>query len=85
MSEMIRTQIYLSSEQHEQLKKRGAKDKKTMASVIREAVDQYLVEDQNPLIFPANDPLFDLIGITDSGPEDGSINHDKYLYGDPHR
>ena len=85
MSEMIRTQIYLSSEQHEQLKKRGAKDKKTMASVVREAIDYYLAEDQTLSIFPADDPLFDLIGIADSGLKDVSANHDKYLYGDPHK
>jgi len=85
MSEMIRTQIYLSPEQHEQLKERGAKDNKTMASVIREAVDQYLVQVQSPPVFPAADPLYDLIGIFDSGLNDVSANHDKYLYSDPYR
>ena len=59
MSEMIRTQIYLSSEQHEQLKARGKKTKKTMASLIREAVDTYLMEEEKQPVFPADDPLFD--------------------------
>lgn len=85
MSEMIRTQIYLSSQQHEQLKQRGEASHKTMASLVREAVDQYLAEEQTPAPFPADDPLFDLIGIAQSGPTDVSENHDTYLYGDPHK
>lgn len=85
MSEMIRTQIYLSPEQHEQLKERGARDKKTMAYVVREAVDQYLLQGQNPPVFPADDPLYDLIGLFRSGLKDVSANHDKYLYDDPHK
>ena len=85
MSEMIRTQIYLSPEQHEKLKAHSKKSKKTMAFLIREAVDTYLIEEGKQPIFPADDPLFDLIGSADSGPEDVSANHDQYLYKDPHR
>jgi len=85
MSEMIRTQIYLSPEQHDELKRRGEGSKKTMASMIREAVDHYLAEEQAPSPFPVDDPLFDLIGAIDSGPTDVSENHDAYLYNDPHK
>jgi len=85
MSEMIRTQIYLSSEQHRKLKAHSVKSRKTMASLIREAVDTYLVEGERQPIFPADDPLFDLIGAVDSGSEDVSTLHDQYLYKDPHR
>lgn len=85
MSEMIRTQIYLSPEQHEQLKMRGEQAQKTMASIIREAVDAYLLQEETPSIFPADDPLFDLIGMIDTEPEDASVNHDAYLYKDPHK
>ena len=55
-----------------------------MASLIREAVDRYLAEDQDTPIFPADDPLFDLIGIAESDTVDASVNHDKYLYETPH-
>lgn len=41
----LRTQIYLTSEQRRKLDRRGARDGKTLAHLIREAVDRYLEEE----------------------------------------
>lgn len=42
-----RTQIYLTADQRRLLDERARQERKTLAEVIREAVDRYL-EDQSP-------------------------------------
>lgn len=44
---------------------------------------QYIVaptNDEDRHIIPADDPIWDMIGMGKGGPEDGSVNHDKYIY-----
>lgn len=38
----VRTQVYFSDEQRARLRKRAARDRVTMAEVVREAVDRYV-------------------------------------------
>lgn len=80
---MIRTQIYLSPEEHRFLQVESARRGEPMAAVIRAFIDEKmsLPEDvwtHNPLLAPPADPAF-------LGPEDGVINHDHYIYGTPKR
>ncbi len=42
-----RTQIYLTAEQRLRLDKRRRREKKTLAAVVREAIDAYLAEGSN--------------------------------------
>lgn len=42
-----RTQIYLTSEQRDALDQRAQAERKTLAHVIRDAVDRYLADDMN--------------------------------------
>jgi len=91
MSELeIRTQIYLSREQHEALKLRAAERSVSMAQIIREAVSDYIFENQEDdeifdLDLYLGDPVWqipELIqGLSPTPITDGSINHDDYLYG----
>ena len=84
MSEkMVRTQVYLPRDIYKQIKARADAEGITMATQIREALAQYVVEteqDKSKFGIPEDDPIWNLIGIIDSGISDGSVNHDKYIY-----
>ena len=89
MSEnMVRTQVYLPREMYDRLQQRAGKQNLTLAVQIREALEDYLerVESQaDDGILHADDPIFQMIGMFDSGLGDLSVNHDHYLYGAPKR
>ncbi len=89
MSEnMVRTQVYLPREMYDRLQRRAGKHDLTLAVQIREALEDYLerVESQvDDGILHADDPIFQMIGMFDSGLGDLSVNHDHYLYGFPKR
>lgn len=85
ISDMIPVQIYLSPVQYARLKEHSERAQKSMSALIRDAVDAYLRQEETPSIFPADDPLFNLIGMIDTEPEDASVTHDHHLYRDPHK
>jgi hypothetical protein len=85
MSEkMVRTQVYLPADLYEVMKRRSESEGVTMATQIREALTRYVTgleeQEEEGHILTADDPIWELIGIGKGGPEDGSINHDKYIY-----
>jgi hypothetical protein len=79
---MLRTQIYLSREEHEFVQREAARRDMPMAAVIRKFIDEKMEipEDawtNNPMLRPTvHDPDW-------KGHEDGGLNHDHYLYGCP--
>jgi hypothetical protein len=80
---MIRTQIYLTREEHSFLQCEVEKRGKPMASIIRGYIDEKMPEPEldwskHPFLQPPADPDF-------HGPGDLSINHDHYAYGTPKR
>jgi predicted DNA-binding protein len=81
---MVRTQVYLPQKIYDQLKQRVDEEGLTMAHQIREALAQYVAEsdaeDASKYVIADTDPIWHLIGIVESDVEDGSINHDAYLY-----
>lgn len=79
---MVRTQVYLPKDIYDKLKQRAAEGDTTMANQIREALAKYVTKpvQQEGAIFPKDDPIWDMIGMAESGVEDGSVNHDKYIY-----
>jgi hypothetical protein len=89
MSEnMVRTQVYLPRSIYDRLQKRAAKHDLTLAVQIRAALEDYLERaeaEEDDGILHANDPIFKMIGMFDSGLGDLSVNHDHYLYGAPKR
>ncbi|HLF27582.1 MAG TPA: ribbon-helix-helix domain-containing protein [Anaerolineae bacterium] len=85
---MVRTQVYLPRKIHEQLQARAEKQGLTLAVQIREALADYIervAAEADDGILHADDPIFKMIGMFDSGLGDLSINHDHYLYGAPRR
>ena len=69
---MSRTQIYLTGEQRSQLRRLAEEQHRTMASVIREAIQEYMTRHE--------DALADLIGLGRSGNPRSSVDHDSVLY-----
>ncbi len=89
MSEnMVRMQVYIPRSIYDRLQKRAAKRDLTLAVQIRAALEGYLerveAEEGNGILH-ADDPIFKMIGMFDSGLGDLSLNHDHYLYGFPKR
>lgn len=74
-----RTQVYFPNELYRKIERIARHESKSVASIIRKAVERYLKE-QNDIDWE-NDPIFKAVGIMDSGMSDLSENHDKYLYG----
>ena len=80
---MVRTQVYLPQEIYRRLKQRADGEGITMAIQIREALVQYVVEIEEKTkdqILTEDDPIWELIGIGKEGPQEGSVNHDSYIY-----
>jgi hypothetical protein len=79
---MVRTQIYLSKPEHEFIQHEASRQGQPMAAVIRAFIDEKMdvpeeVWTDNPLLHPpVEDPAW-------TGPDDGAINHDHYIYGTP--
>jgi hypothetical protein len=89
MSEkMVRTQVYLPRRVYDQLQRRAERHGLTLALQIREALEGYLLRGDTPedKMEPVNlNNLFEITGkFGGSGLSDSSVNHDKYIYGDPH-
>ncbi len=85
MSEkMVRTQVYLPADIYQQLKERGEREGLTLAHQIREALAEYVAaadqDDEELPVLSADDPIWNIVGMVESGVTDGSVNHDKYIY-----
>jgi hypothetical protein len=76
---MIRTQIQLTEEQMEALRRLAALKKKSMADLVRQSVELYLDRES-----PTGDALrvkraLEVVGKFSSGSADGSSGHDRHL------
>ncbi len=67
-------QLYLREEQIETLRMLAGKRGVSMAELVRQSVDRFIVE--TPL---EEEPLWELVGIGASGVGDLSKQHDAYL------
>ncbi len=76
---MIRKQIYIEEILIEQIKEIADKKNISQSELIRQAIKIFIKEEQ--LKGEAEDPLLKLLGLFSSDITDGSINHDKYIYG----
>jgi hypothetical protein len=73
---MVRTQIQLTAEQIEALRRLGAERHQSMAELIRESVDQMLERSDRAA---RAQRFLKAAGKFSSGLNDVSVNHDKYL------
>jgi hypothetical protein len=80
MSVMVRTQVYISRDVHEELKRRSKATGLAMAEQIRRALREYL-EREEGVVLREDDPIWNIVGAGSFGANDVSIHHDKYLYG----
>jgi len=76
-----RTQVYFPIDLYKKVEKRAKKEFRSSAAIIREAVAQYLEQDEEKEIDWENDPFVKAVGFVKSGVGDLSVNHDFYLYG----
>lgn len=81
MSTMVRTQIYIPRHIYEELKRRSESTGLAMAEQIRQALNEYLEPEEEGVVLRDDDPIWKIVGAASFGPDDVSINHDKYLYG----
>jgi Spy/CpxP family protein refolding chaperone len=75
---MVRTQIQLTEEQAEKLRELSAASRESVAALIRQAVDQFIVAgkpDRSALYRRAES----VVGRYKSDSGDISIHHDRYL------
>lgn len=73
-----RTQVYFPEKLYRDVQKRAKEESKSVAAVVREAVEKYLSDRE---IDWENDPIFKAVGFIKSDVSDLSENHDLYLYG----
>jgi Arc/MetJ-type ribon-helix-helix transcriptional regulator len=77
---MHRTTIMLPEQLKTRVIEHARKRGQSLGEVVRESLEEWLKTRSNK---PTRDPLFDDVPIYDGPvPEDYSINHDKYLYGE---
>ncbi len=78
---MIRTQIQLEEKQYQTLKEMAAEYNVSMATLIRQSVDRFIEQEEEPNREELKKRALSIIGIAQDidGATDVSVNHDKYL------
>ena len=81
----VTTNIRLETGAYKQLKLRSAQMRRSLAQLIREAVERtyQLPEPRGRGGHRARDPLFRVVGICRTGIRDGSVEHDRDIYDSP--
>ena len=82
MASIVTTNLRFPAGTYEELRLQAGRRRVSVASIVREAVAQYLGRGDTPrsLAF-GGDPLDALAGSIGGGPSDESVEHDHYLYG----
>jgi hypothetical protein len=82
---MIRTQVYLTEEQAQDIKARARRQHRREADVIRELVERGRTTSQGKTQESLGEALLRLAQVGEkldlTGPTDLSTNHNDYLYG----
>ena len=85
MARMVRKQVYLSPEQNERLRRIAARQRRTEADVLREALDAQLEEHPPSKARVDRDALWSIVGVGTSKKGDLSQQTDAFLYGSKRR
>lgn len=79
---MVRKQVYLTAEQNDRLRSAAARERRTEAEILREALDRHLGQPGRAGSPVDDDALWDIVGIASGeGGEDLSERVDDVLYG----
>lgn len=75
--------IRLPKEMLKMLKQKAIEEEKSTAQLIREAIEQVFIKKESKLSRQEfkKDPFFKIVGMFDDGVKDGSIHHDRDIYG----
>ena len=76
---MVRTQIQLTDEQYAQLKELALHNQKSLAEVIRLAVDKLLISQQQPNRAALYRQAETVVGKYSAQADDIAVEHDRYL------
>jgi hypothetical protein len=76
---VIRTQVQLSPEQIDALRRLSAATGRSVADLVREGVDQVLSTTRRPGPEDRIERAKRVVGLFASGTQDGSRDHDRYL------
>ena len=80
--EYVATNIRLPRKTLYDLKVRAAKERKSLAQLVREAIEQtFHIGPAGAGVDPKKDPFYSLIGACESGTADGARRHDRDIYG----
>jgi hypothetical protein len=78
---MIRKQVYLTPELDQRLRREAARQRRSEAEILREALAARLNAPSSEPADPSADALWDLVGIGASNATDLSERVDEVLYG----
>ncbi|HVS65257.1 MAG TPA: CopG family transcriptional regulator [Thermoanaerobaculia bacterium] len=76
---MIRTQIQLTREQEKALKELANREQRSLASVVRDSVDEYLIRHRAIDRQELRERVEELAGAYRSGTRDLAEDHDRHL------
>jgi|WetSurMetagenome_2_1015567.scaffolds.fasta_scaffold10847_4 hypothetical protein len=76
---MVRTQIQLTEQESEALKREARRTGLSVAELIRQSVDRFLEQVNGPAQSPSRLDALKVIGMFHSDATDVSIRHDDYL------
>lgn len=79
----VTTNIRLPKEMLKALKHKAAEEEKSTAQLIREAIEQVFIKKERKLSKREfkKDSFFKIVGMFDDGIKDGSVHHDRDIYG----
>ena len=84
MNHSVRLQAYFNPPLYGRLQEQANRLSKSIAQIMREAVEQYLSTLEQEVATP-NDPIWQIPALSakyaGSGLPDGAVRHDDYLYG----
>ena len=75
---VVRTQVYLTAEQHAALRRAAERSGLSMTGELRRLIDRHLLAKGTSAALE-REPVFDFVGIGESGDSDVAERHDDYL------
>ncbi len=75
---MVRTQVYLTKEQHAALRRAAAREGVSMTAALRRLIDRHLLA-KGAERGLEREPYFAFVGIGECGARDVAERHDEYL------